>query len=81
MFLVQLFSNPQHTVATSTNREPNEKLKLSVPSKESRMLESVIKAIAAHNLLETASLKMNSAITVVATISKLPSSDAFADEP
>ena len=54
---------------------------LSVPSKESRMLESVISAMAAHNLSDTASLNIMSAMTVVATISKLPSRDAFAEEP
>ena len=81
IFLVQLFSNPQQTVAARTKREPYENLKLSVPSSESRMLDSVISAIAAHSLPEIGSLKIKSAISEVATISKLPSREAFADVP
>ena len=81
IFLVQLFSSPQQQVAASTSIEPEEKEKLPAPPTESRILDSVINAIAAQSRFETASLKINSAITVVATISKLPRSDALADEP
>ena len=81
MLLVQLFSKPQQTVAASTKREPYENLKLSVPSNESRILDRVISTIAVHSLFETASLKINNAIIVVTTISKLPRSDAFAEVP
>ena len=61
MFLVQLFSKPQHTVASSTNREPSEKRKLSDPSKERRMLDAVIKPIAPQRRFVTASLNRNNA--------------------
>ena len=44
MFRVQLFSKPQQTVASSTNSEPKENLKLSVPSKDSNRLDSVTSA-------------------------------------
>ena len=81
MLRVQLFSNPQQTVAAMTNSEPYENLKLSAPSNERRTLASVMSAIAAHRRFETASRKTNSAISVVATISKLPSNEALADEP
>ena len=45
------------------------------------MLASVMSAIALQSRFETASLKTKSAITVVATISKLPSKDALAEVP
>ena len=76
IFLVQLFSTPQQTVASRTNN-----LKLSVPSNESRTLASVMSAIAIQSRFETASLKTKSAITVVATISKLPRSEALDELP
>ena len=81
MLRVQLFSKPQQTVAAMTSSEPYENLKLSVPSNESRILASVMSAIAIQSRFETASLKTKSAITVVATISKLPSKDALAEVP
>ena len=68
-------------VAKITNKDPAEKLKLSVPSKESKILDNVIKAIAVYNLPETFSLNITNAIKVVATISKFPSNEAFAAEP
>ena len=43
------------------------------------MLAMVTRAIANHNLFETASLKITNAIMDVATISKLFSKDTFAE--
>ena len=81
MLRVQLFSNPQQTVAAMTSNELYENLKLSAPSNERRTLASVMSAIAVQRRFETVSRKTNSAISVVATISKLPSNEALADEP
>ena len=78
---VQLFSSPQQMVAPRTKMEPTEKLKLSVFSNERMKLDVVINKIAIHKRVDTFSLKMNSAINVVATISKFPSSDALLDVP
>ena len=77
IILVQWFSKPQQTVASRTKREPVEKRRLSVPSKESRMLESVMRPMAAQSLRDTASLKITRTTTVVATISKLPKREAL----
>ena len=41
-FLVQLFSNPQHKVANSTNIEPKENLKDDISSKDKTKLDNVI---------------------------------------
>lgn len=81
MLLVQLFSSPQQAVAPRTSSEPTEKEKLSSPLKERIMLDNVINPIAVHNLRLTFSLKISKAIIVVATISKLPSKEAFAEVP
>ena len=81
IFLVQLFSSPQQTAASSTNSDPREKRKLSAPSKERRTLEIVIKPIAPQSRFVTVSLKMKRAINVVATISKLPRREALEELP
>ena len=78
---MQLFSSPQQQVASITNNDPNENWKLSAPSTERTMLDTVIKPIAIHNFDVTFSLNIKRAIIVVATISKLPSSEAFEAEP
>ena len=44
------------------------------------MLETVINRIDIHNFPDTFSLKSKRAINVVATISKFPNREAFADE-
>ena len=56
-------------------------MKLSAPSNERTILDIVIKLIAIHNFDVTFSLNIRRAIRVVATISKLPSSEAFEAEP
>lgn len=76
---VQLFSKPQHTQANNTKMDPAEKEMLLKSSTVNTILEIVIKEIAIHICLPTASLKTNKAITAVATISKLFSKDAFAE--
>lgn len=68
-------------VARRTKSEPREKWKLPLPSKDKIMLEIVIKPIAVQSLPDTFSLNNNKAINVVATISKLLSREAFAEEP
>ena len=68
-------------VASSTNSEPRENLKLSAPSKESSTLDKLINAIAPQSLLLTASLKISRAIIAVATISKFPNNEALAEVP
>ena len=68
-------------IMTTGKSEPWENLKLSVPSNESRMLDSVISAMAAHRRFDTDSPKMNRAISVVAAISKFPSNEAWEDDP
>jgi hypothetical protein len=78
---VQLFSSPQQMVAPRTKMEPTEKLKLSVFSNERMKLDVVMNKMAIHKRVDTFSLKMNSAIIVVATISKFPSSDALLEVP
>src|SRR5699024_11747673 len=76
---VQLFSNPQQMQASRTNSEPVEKCKLEASSMERIALERVISPMASHRRLPMASLKTSSAITDVATISKLLSREALAD--
>ncbi len=76
--LVQLFSKPQKTAASNTSNEPQEKLKLEISSKESKMLDRVTRTIACQSRAEIDSLKMHRAIKEVATISKLFSNDALA---
>ena len=72
---VQLFSQPQQQAAPRTNREPVLNWKLLRPSKPRMILASVTSAMAMVSLRERTSLK---AISEVATISKLFSSDALA---
>lgn len=74
---MQLFSSPQQQVANTTNREPIENWKLPLPSKDKTILDSVMKPIAIHSFPDTFSLKIYKAINVVATISKLPRSEAL----
>ena len=69
--LVQLFSRPQQRHAATTANEPGEKDRPSLPSTDSRITDSVMTATAAHILADTLSRKMVTAMTVVATISKL----------
>ena len=69
--LVQLFSRPQQRHAATTASEPGEKDRPSLPTTDSRITDSVMTATAAHILAETLSPNMVTAITVVATISKL----------
>ena len=45
------------------------------------MLDNVINPIESHNLGVTTSLNIKRAMSVVATISKFPSNDAFEAEP
>src|SRR5574344_499001 len=75
---VQLFSKPHPTHESSTKTDPSENDKLDLSSKERMRLATVMSAIAIHSRLEIASLNKQSAITAVATISKLLSNDAFA---
>ena len=77
IFLVQLFSSPQQQVASITKKEPIENWKLSLPSNDKTILDSVINPMAIHSFLDTFSLKNSNAINAVATISKLPRSDAL----
>lgn len=76
---VQLFSNPQHTQAASTSSDPEEKLRLDASSKERIRLESVMRPMASHRRRLMASPNTRSAISEVATISKLLSSEALAE--
>ena len=76
---VQLFSNPQQTQAPRTNKDPVFSTKLPAPSKPRMMLASVTSKMAAHSRLVSTSLKMKKAISDVATISKLFSSDTLAE--
>ena len=76
-----MFSKPQQTVARITSSEPSENRSASAPSNDRMMLDRVINAIAAHSRFVTTSLNTKKAITVVATISKLPINDAFEEEP
>lgn len=78
---VQLFSSPQQMVAPRTKMEPIEKLNPSTFSNERMKLDVVINKMAIHKREDTFSLKMNSAINVVATISKFPSREALLDVP
>lgn len=78
---VQLFSSPQQIVAPRTKMEPIEKLKAWMFSNERMKLDIVMNKIAIHKREDTFSLKMNSAISVVATISKFPSREALLDVP
>ena len=75
---MQLFSNPQHTAASSTNAEPHENCRLDISSKDKIILDMVMSAIPAQSLTDTASLNITSAMTAVAAISKLLRSEAFA---
>ena len=76
---VQLFSNPQQTQAASTSRDPEEKLRLEASSSERMRLERVMRPMASHSLRLMASLNTRSAMSDVATISKLLSRDALAE--
>ena len=58
-----------------------ENRRLSPPSKDSSALASVMSAMAPHSRPVTGSPKISRAITVVATISKFPSSEALAEVP
>ena len=78
IFRVQLFSNPQQMVASKTNKEPYEKRRLDISSKDSIPQDNVTKNIPNHNLVLIFSLNTIRAIIAVATISKLLSNDAFA---
>ena len=78
---MQLFPRPQQHVASKTRSEPDENLKLSVPSKERMMLESVMSPIASQRRVLMLSLKRKRAISEVATISKFPNREALAAEP
>ncbi len=75
-FLVQLFSSPQQAQAASTSSAPGENENRAVPSSERTRLASVISAIAIQSRPETFSEKRIIAKIAVATISKLPSSEA-----
>ena len=77
-FLVQLFSNPQHTQASRTNIEPVENEKLLISVAERIILATVTSIIPTHSRFGIISLTTHRAITLVATISKLLRSDAFA---
>ena len=76
-----MFSSPQQHVASITNNEPKENLKLPLPSNERTILDNVINPMAIHSLDVTTSLNIKRAMSVVATISKFPSNDAFEAEP
>lgn len=76
---VQLFSNPQQTQAASTSGDPEEKLRLEAPSNERMRLERAMRPMASHSLRLMASLNTRSAMSDVATISKLLSRDAWAE--
>ena len=75
---VQLFSKPQQTQASSTNRDPQEKDRLLMSSKDSSRLEAVTRAMASQSRLEMASRNTTRAVMAVATISKLFSREALA---
>jgi len=77
---VQLFSSPQQAAAASTSREPLEKCRLDISSKDKMPLDRVISRMAAHSRLETFSRKSSRAISVVAAISKFPSREALAED-
>jgi len=66
-----------NTIRKQTKKEPIENWKLSLPSNDKTILDSVINPIAIHRFLDTFSLKKSNAINAVATISKLPRSDAL----
>ena len=76
---VQLFSNPQERHANKTKIDPIEKDILPLSDIDKITLEAVISIIANHILLPIASLKIKSAINVVATISKLLSKETLED--
>ena len=78
---MQLFSKPQQQVASSTNREPRENRKLPSPSKERIRLDRVMRPMASQSLPDTFSLNSSRAISVVVTISKLPSREALEAVP
>ena len=75
---MQLFSKPHRIHARITKREPVLKPRLDIPSKDRRMHAAVTNTMPSHSLEDMASLKITRAITAVATISKLFSSEAFA---
>ena len=77
IFLIQLFSSPQQQVANITKREPIKNWKLPLDSNDNTILDNITNPIAVQSFPDTFSLKMNKAISVVATISKLPRSDTL----
>ena len=72
---VQLFSSPQQTHARMTAREPWEKDSSPVPAVDRMTADIVIRMIAAQVVGVTLSPKTSRAMRVVATISKLLSSE------
>ena len=64
-FLVQLFSKPQHNVASNTNNAPHEKVNEEISSNDNAKLDNVIRLIAIHIFLDMTSLKINNAINDV----------------
>src|SRR5574344_439251 len=79
-FLVQLFSIPQQKHAPRTRRAPGDSTNPEMSSTDSSMLETVTRSMAVQRVFDTFSLKTMSAITVVATISKLFNKDVVADD-
>jgi len=75
---VKLFSNPQARLAPNTSNDSEENRKAALVSSESKMLATVTRRMAVHNLGEMLSLKIIKAIRVVPTISKLLSNEALA---
>ena len=75
---VQLFSMPQHRQASRINTEPSENLRLDRSSNESSAQEDATNPMPSHKRGLICSRKITSAISAVATISKLLSRDAFA---
>ena len=75
---VQLFSKPQHTQASSTSSDPREKRRLDTSSKDSSRQLATVNRMPAHRRGLMASPNNSRAISAVATISKLLSSEALA---
>ena len=71
------FSNPQQTQAKRTNTDPKENRIESAFSRDSKIQEIVMMQIAATSFFPAFSWNKATAMTVVATISKLFSSDTL----
>ena len=74
---VQLFSRPQQQHASSTKSDPADRERCAASSMDSIALDRTISPMATQRRRLMRSRKISSAMSDVATISKLFSSDAF----